>query len=76
MPELVDQIGYYKRNNNVTVFQKVRWKEISESRAAWARRLGLDAEFMDELFKMIHQASIRRQEIIMNRQEKEQPKDV
>lgn len=73
---LVDQIGYYKRDHNVTVFQKVRWKEISESRALWARRLGLDAEFMDELFKMIHQASIRRQEIIMNRQEKEQPKDV
>ncbi|MFC2125480.1 chorismate mutase [Bacteroidota bacterium] len=70
--KLVDQIGYFKRDNNVTVFQKNRWKEISESRGAWAKSLGLNVEFMDELFKMIHQASIRRQEVIMNREESEE----
>jgi chorismate mutase len=64
---IVDQIGYYKRDNNVTVFQKNRWKEISESRLNWARQLGLDADFMDEIFKRIHENSIRRQREIMNK---------
>jgi chorismate mutase len=64
---IVDQIGYYKRDNNVTVFQKNRWKEISESRMNWARQLGLDIDFMDEIFKKIHENSIRRQREIMNK---------
>jgi chorismate mutase len=64
---IVDQIGYYKRDNNVTVFQKNRWKEISESRLNWAKQLGLDADFMDEIFKRIHENSIRRQREIMNK---------
>ena len=64
--KIVDQIGYYKRDNNVTVFQKNRWKEISESRESWAKNLGLDVDFMDELFKRIHENSIRRQREIMN----------
>jgi chorismate mutase len=72
--KLVDQIGFYKKDNNVTVFQKNRWKEISESRHSWAEKLGLDPEFMDELFKMIHESSIRRQTLIMN-QEIERTKD-
>lgn len=65
--KLVDQIGIYKRDNNVTIFQKNRWKEISDSRHGWANKLGLDPEFMDELFKMIHENSIKRQTAIMNR---------
>jgi len=65
--KLVDQIGYYKRDNNVTVFQKNRWKEISESRMSWSEKLGLDVDFMDDLFKRIHENSIRRQREIMNK---------
>ncbi len=72
--KLVDQIGYFKRDNNVTIFQKNRWKEMSDIRHAWAHNLGLDPEFMDELFKMIHENSIRRQTAIMNR-ETEKSKD-
>ena len=64
---IVDKIGYYKRDNNVTVFQKNRWKEISESRMSWAKQLGLDVDFMDEIFKRIHENSIRRQREIMNK---------
>jgi chorismate mutase len=64
--DLVEKIGQYKKRNNVTVFQKNRWQEISDTRHRWAEELGLNPEFMAELFKLVHDASIRRQETIMN----------
>lgn len=64
--KLVDKIGFYKKRNNVTVFQKARWKEISDSRKEWAEKLNLNAELMSDVLKVIHDASIRRQEYIMN----------
>ncbi|HLF34257.1 MAG TPA: chorismate mutase, partial [Cyclobacteriaceae bacterium] len=67
---IVDQIGYYKRDNNVAIFQKNRWKEISETRGKWAQMLGLNAEFTDELFKLIHENAIRRQAEILNEEKK------
>jgi chorismate mutase len=63
---IVDKIGYYKKANNVTVFQVNRWKEISENRMQWAKALNLNVDFMDEFFKLIHDASIRRQTAIIN----------
>jgi chorismate mutase len=63
---IVEQIGLYKKKNNVTVFQKSRWKEISETRKDWAQELGLNEDFMSELYKLVHNAGIRRQETIMN----------
>ena len=62
---IVDKIGFYKKENNVTVFQVNRWKEISENRQQWAKSLRLNEDFMDSLFKLIHDASIRRQTTIM-----------
>ena len=64
--DIVDKMGLYKKQNNVTVFQKNRWQEVSESRHKWAEELGLNPEFTWDLFKLIHAASIRRQEQIMN----------
>jgi chorismate mutase len=64
--EIVEKMGLYKKKNNVTVFQKNRWQEISETRSKWAEELGLNPEFMWDLFKLIHDASIKRQEYIMN----------
>lgn len=64
--DIVEEIGQYKKRNNVTVFQKNRWKEISDSRKSWADKLGLNPDFMAELFKVIHDASIKRQEAILN----------
>ncbi len=72
--KIVDQIGYFKKDNNVTIFQKNRWKDMSNSRNELARNLGLNEEFMDEIFKIIHENSIKRQTFIMN-QEAEKTKD-
>lgn len=63
--ELVEQIGYYKKQNNVQVLQMSRWKEIFKSRAEWAKDLKLNPDFVAELYKLIHVESIRTQTQIM-----------
>ena len=58
---LVDQIGAYKFDNNVTILQLERWKEIIETRTLFAEKLGLDVHFIQAILQAIHQESIRLQ---------------
>lgn len=67
--ELVEQIGQYKKQNNVQVLQISRWKEIFRSRADWAREVRLNPDFVAELYKLIHVESIRTQTQIMGGKE-------
>lgn len=62
---LVEKIGEYKRDNNVTIFQVDRWNEIYKSRAEWGKSLSLTSDFVEETYKLIHVASIKRQTEIM-----------
>ncbi|MBC5993557.1 chorismate mutase [Pontibacter cellulosilyticus] len=63
---LVEQIGEYKKQNNVQVLQLERWKEIFRSRADWAEEAGINPDFVAELYKLIHVESIRKQTQILN----------
>lgn len=65
---LVERLGEYKRDNNVAVLQLDRWKEVHKSRADWANSLNLYPEMVEELFKLIHMESIRKQTEVMNQQ--------
>ena len=67
--KLVEQIGDYKKENNVAVFQLERWKEILKSRPEWAMVLGLSPGFIEELYKVIHNESIRIQTAINSKKE-------
>jgi chorismate mutase len=58
---LVEELGEYKRENNVTVFQQDRWNEIMQTRGDWAERMNLYPEFITEVFKLVHAESIRKQ---------------
>ena len=58
---VVDQIGVQKRRSNVTILQQQRWEEILEKTRSGALSRGLDPVFVEELFKLIHVASIKRQ---------------
>ena len=66
---LAEQIGEYKKENNVAVFQAERWREIMESRPLWGGQANLSAEFVRELYRIIHDESIRLQTKIFNRSE-------
>ncbi|WP_439651299.1 chorismate mutase [Pontibacter anaerobius] len=63
---LVEQIGEYKKLNNVQVLQLERWKEIFRSRGEWAEDAGLNHAFIEELYKLIHVESIRKQTQILD----------
>lgn len=66
---IAEQIGWYKKENNVTVFQPERWKEIMQSRPEWGRQAQLATEFIRELYRLIHDESIRLQTRILNQKE-------
>ena len=66
---LVGKIGEYKKQNNVTILQVDRWNEIFKSRPEWAAKMGMNKDFVAELYKLIHLESIRKQTEIMERGE-------
>jgi len=64
--KIVEKIGEYKRDNNVTILQVSRWDEIVQKRTAVAGALKLDKEFAIKFLELIHNESIRKQNEIMN----------
>ena len=59
---IIDQIGEHKRDNNLTVFQADRWKQVMESRTISGMEKNLSEKFMKELLYCIHEESVKRQE--------------
>lgn len=59
--KLVHQIGEFKNDNNVAIFQLERWIEISKTRPKWAKDLGLSEELITKIYQLIHQESIAMQ---------------
>jgi len=58
---LVEQIGEYKRDRNVTIFQLRRWESILQSRIECGKKLGLDEEYVKSLLQLVHKESIKKQ---------------
>ena len=63
---IAEQIGSYKKNNNVTIFQQSRWNEVLEKAMKKASKVGLSEEFITRYMDAIHMESINRQNQIMN----------
>lgn len=59
---MIDQIGAYKRERHLTVFQSDRWKYVMESRTKKGVAKNLSEKFMKELLYCIHEESVKRQE--------------
>ena len=64
--DVIDQIGEYKRDNNITVLQLERWLEIINTRTAWAETKGLNKEFIQKVCQIMHKESIRKQTDLIN----------
>ena len=60
------QIGEAKKDKNVAILQPNRWNELLEERIQKGENLGLSPEFMEKIYKTIHQESIKIQEDIIN----------
>lgn len=64
--KVADEIGRYKKQNNITILQPDRWDKILAKVFVKGEEKSLDNEFLEKIFKAIHQASIDRQTKIMN----------
>ncbi len=65
--KVVEKIGRYKKENNISVLQSNRWNHILERIQQLGTSKGFSKAFINTLFKAIHQESINHQEKIMNR---------
>ena len=65
--QLSDELGEYKKANDMPILQTSRYSEIIERRAEFGETLDLDTNFVQEMMKEIHEESIRRQLAVMNK---------
>jgi chorismate mutase len=63
---VAETIGMYKKDNNITILQNQRWEEIIKKVAVKGQSKGLSEEFIEQMFKAIHQESINHQMKVMN----------
>ena len=64
--QIVEKIGEFKRDNDVTILQVSRWDEILQKRTAYGSVLKLEKDFTEKMLELIHSESIRKQTSIMN----------
>ena len=64
--KLAEQIGQYKRDNNITILQTKRWNEVLERVCKNGAKMGLSPDFVKQYFDAIHMESIKHQDMIMN----------
>ena len=64
--KIADQIGIYKKENNITILQTNRWNEILERAYQKGSALNLSREFMTKYFDAVHMESITHQNKVMD----------
>jgi len=64
--KVAEEIGVFKRENDMIVLQNSRWGEILEKSIVLGESKGLSADMVSKIFKAIHQESINRQTEIIN----------
>lgn len=64
--EEIANIGKYKEEHNLSVFQRDRWDEVINTRIQHAKRRGISEKFVRSLLMDIHDESIKLQEANMH----------
>lgn len=65
--DIIDLIGQYKKENNITILQLKRWSNILQERLENGKNLGMDTEFLTKVLELVHKESIARQTRIYNK---------
>ena len=60
--KVIEQVGDYKREHNLAVYQPSRWEEVMESRIRDGLRKNMTEKFMKSLLFAIHEESVKKQE--------------
>ncbi|MFM6934394.1 MAG: chorismate mutase [Flavobacteriales bacterium] len=64
-----EQIGAFKKDKNHVILQSNRWEEALKRNVQKGSESGLSVDFVSQLFKLIHQDSIRIQSEILSKNE-------
>lgn len=64
--DVVENIGKVKKEGNVAILQRTRWQEVIQKMVNEGAEKDLSADFIEKVFKAIHQESIQHQEKIIN----------
>lgn len=64
--QVIEEIGKYKKEHQITIFQLERWQEILRTRGQWADKMGISRQHIEKLCQLLHEESIRVQNGIMN----------
>lgn len=62
--KIAKKIGEIKKENNKSILDKKRWGDLLEKNLIKAEKLGLSKTFIKDLFKLIHQNSLKLQKDI------------
>ena len=65
--KVMEQMGDYKKDHHITIFQLERWQEILRTRSQWAEKIGLPRSFVEKICLLLHEESIRVQTEVMNK---------
>ena len=63
--KISEKIGKLKKENDIAIFQPDRWKVITEYAIQKASETGMSQDFIEKVFKAIHEESIEVQNNIM-----------
>jgi len=66
-----EQIGEFKKDKNHVILQANRWEEAIRRNVLKASAEGISEEFVTQLFKLIHQDSIRIQSDILSKDDRD-----
>ena len=67
--QLVNEIGLYKKQHRIALYQPKRWAQVFRQAQQWGAKNHLPADFIARLYQLIHQESLRRQQRIMDDEE-------
>lgn len=64
--QVIEEIGTYKKEHNIAIFQLERWQEILRTRGQWADKMGISRQHIEKICQLLHEESIRIQNGLMN----------
>lgn len=64
---IAEEIGAYKKQNQITILQPKRWEIIRERQLQFGQEKGLSVKFLAKYLEALHQESIRHQTAVMNK---------
>lgn len=64
--QVSEEVGLFKRKNNITILQQAHWSKMIASRMSKTEDYKLNTRFIRQLMDAIHQESIRHQTKVMN----------